>query len=423
VSRQRLLMGEALSVLIDHRGKTPKKLGGDWTSSGHRVISALNIKDSRVDSNDHHYVSDEIYTKWMKEPLQAGDVLLTSEAPTGEVAYLADDADWCIGQRIFALRGRPDVLDGRYLFYLLRGGEVRHQLLARATGTTVSGIRQAELVQVELDLPPIEDQRRIAATLGSLDDKIESNRQTVETLDRLAQAIFRASFVDFTPHSGVKPTGWRDGTLSEIVSTARGGDWGKESAVGDHTQDVYCIRGTDIPDINAGKMGKMPVRYINQKNYGAKQLIVGDVVVEISGGSPTQSTGRSALISQPLLSRYSRGMVCTNFCRAIKPVSGYSIFFYFYWRYLYDQDVMFTYENGTTSVKNLDLTSVLEVEPIVIPPIEVAAQFADRVDSLIGKVFACGLESERLMKLRDALLPELLSGRIRVPEPAAEVFA
>jgi len=57
MTRQRVLLGDALSALIDHRGKTPKKLGGDWSSTGHRVVSAINIKNNGVNDNDHHYVS------------------------------------------------------------------------------------------------------------------------------------------------------------------------------------------------------------------------------------------------------------------------------------------------------------------------------------------------------------------------------
>ena len=81
----------------------------------------------------------------------------------------------------------------------------------------------------------------------------------------------------------------------------------------------------------------------------------GDLVVEISGGSPTQSTGRIAVITDYLLNRYNEGMVCTNFCKAIKPKVNYSMFIYYYWLYLYQKNVFFSYENGTTGIKNLDI--------------------------------------------------------------------
>ncbi len=181
-------------------------------------------------------------------------------------------------------------------------------------------------------------------------------------------------------------------------------------------QEVYCIRGADIPNVNAGNKGKMPIRYILLKNYDVKQLTVGDIVVEISGGSPTQSTGCCALITQSLLDRYDRGMVCTNFCRAVKLRVGYSPFVYFYWEYLYSQSVMFSYENGTTGIKNLDISGFLETEPIIIPPVEVVHQFTEAVGTLIDTIFANGLENETLATTRDTLLPRLMSGELSVAD-------
>jgi type I restriction enzyme S subunit len=158
----------------------------------------------------------------------------------------------------------------------------------------------------------------------------------------------------------------------------------------------------------------MPIRYILPKNYTIKQLTVGDIVIEISGGSPTQSTGRCALITQSLLERYDRGMVCTNFCRAVKPIAEYSPFMYFYWKHLYARNVFFSYENGTTGIKNLDISGFLATEPIIIPPIEVVRQFATAIETFIDTVFANGLENETLARTRDALLPRLMSGKLSV---------
>lgn len=214
------------------------------------------------------------------------------------------------------------------------------------------------------------------------------------------------------------PDDWREGTFSEVISTTLGGDWGKEAPTSNNTQEVYCIRGADIPDVNVGNKGKMPIRFILPKNYVSKRLAVGDIVVEISGGSPTQSTGRCALITQSLLDRYDRGMVCTNFCRAIKPLNGYSAFVYFYWKYLYGQSVMFSYENGTTGIKNFDITGFLENEPIIIPPVCVVTQFTEAVETFIDTIFANGLENEGLSITRDTLLPRLMSGELSVTDIA-----
>jgi len=232
----------------------------------------------------------------------------------------------------------------------------------------------------------------------------------------MAQAIFKSWFVDFEPWSGTMPDDWQNGTFSDVISTTLGGDWGKDAPMGNNTQVVYCIRGADIPDVNAGNKGKMPIRFILPKNYASKRLAVGDVVVEISGGSPTQSTGRCALITQSLINRYDKGMVCTNFCRAIKPIRSYSAFVYFYWKYLYAQNVFFSYENGTTGIKNLDISGFLYTEPIVIPPTKVVEQFTYAVSIFIDTIFANGLESEGLATTRDSLLPRLMFGELPVTD-------
>ena len=194
------------------------------------------------------------------------------------------------------------------------------------------------------------------------------------------------------------------------------GDWGKDSPLGNNTEMVYCIRGADIPDVKAGNKGKMPTRFILPKNYAAKQLVAGDIVVEISGGSPTQSTGRAAAISDSLLSRYDRGMVCTNFCKALKPKDGCSLFVYHYWQHLYDKGVFFSYENGTTGIKNLDISGFVESEAISIPPDDLIYKFDSLCQGLMRKIYANGYENEQLALMRDSLLPRLMSGEIDVSD-------
>lgn len=212
-----VMLKDALSLVIDHRGKTPKKLGGDWSESGHRVISALNMKESRVDNNAHHFVSDELFEKWMPNTLKKGDVLLTSEAPLGEVAFLDSICDWAIGQRVIGLRANPEVLNGQYLYYLLRGGNPRQELFARATGTTVLGIRQAELLKIQLELPDVDTQTKIADALGSIDKKIESNWNKSLIAQELLNNLYQKWFIQFTPWGGHRPDDWVPGKLSDVL--------------------------------------------------------------------------------------------------------------------------------------------------------------------------------------------------------------
>ena len=204
---------DSVAEILDRRGITPKKLGATFVPDGHRVISAKAIKGHRVDlsADEPRFVNEETYLKWMRTPLFEDDVILTSEAPLGEPAYVARDEEWCLGQRLFGIRTRKNKLYGRFLFYALQSAEVRHDLLSRATGTTAQGIRQAELRRVLIPLPPLPEQRAIAHVLGSLDDKIELNWRMIETLEAMARALFKSWLVDFEPVRAKMDGQWRPG--------------------------------------------------------------------------------------------------------------------------------------------------------------------------------------------------------------------
>lgn len=244
-----------------------------------------------------------------------------------------------------------------------------------------------------------------------IDDAMRAIEKENKNLEQQAQAIFKEWFID-NPENNE----WSTETFSELIKSTLNGDWGKEAPTGNNTEKVYCIRGADIPEVKAGNKGKMPTRHILPKNFAAKQLSAGDIVVEISGGSPTQSTGRCTAITQSLLDRYDSGMVCTNFCKAMKPKEGYSLFIYYYWQYLYGKGVFFSYENGTTGIKNLDFSGFIETETILIPPVDKVIAFDDYCKSIFNQIFSNGKQNEHLAVLRDTLLPKLMSGELDVSD-------
>lgn len=252
---------------------------------------------------------------------------------------------------------------------------------------------------------------------------VQRNKRRNGNLEQQAQALFKAWFVDFEPFKDGKfvdselgriPEGWKVGRFNNIIESTLSGDWGKERQEGNYIKKVFCLRGADIPDVKIGNKGYMPIRFILEKNFATKALIAGNLVIEISGGSPTQSTGRICRISHELLTKYNNSIVCTNFCKAIRPMVGYSSFMYYMWEKLYNEGVMFSYENGTTGIKNLDINGLTQKEPIIIPPIEVALNFEKYVDIYYNKIQKNGIESEQLSHLRDTLLPRLMSGELNV---------
>ena len=398
------LMEDALDAIIDYRGKTPQK-----SDTGIPTLSAKSVKNNYINYAECYYISEEEYKRFMVRGFpKKGDILLTTEAPMGMVAKL-DRSDVAIAQRLLTLRGKEGVLDNDYLLYMLQSPYGQGLLKARETGTTVTGIKQAEFRRIVIRLPDIAVQRKIGSVLSAIDQKIECNTKINDNLQQQLSAIFREWFIDASESAE-----WPRGTFADLIDHTISGDWGKDTPTGNYTEMVYCIRGADVPEVKAGNKGKMPTRFILPKNYTAKKLVDGDIVVEISGGSPTQSTGRAAPVSESLLGRYNRGMVCTNFCKAIKPKQGYSMFVYHYWQHLYDAGVFFGYENGTTGIKNLDINGFIETEEIVIPPLNIVGRFDAVCQAIANKVYANGLENERLANMRDTLLPKLMSGEIDV---------
>ena len=184
---------DCMDAIIDYRGKTPKK-----TASGVPLVTAKIIKRGTI-LPVTEYIAEQDYNSWMRRGIpHPGDVVMTTEAPLGEIAQL-DTRKIALAQRVITLRGKSGELDNTFLKYLMLSTNVQNQLIARSTGTTVKGIKQAELREVELTYPEYSIQRRIADILGTLDDKIELNRRMNETLEAMARRLFKSWFVDFDP--------------------------------------------------------------------------------------------------------------------------------------------------------------------------------------------------------------------------------
>lgn len=170
-------MEDALEAIIDYRGKTPKK-----SKYGIPTLSAKTIKNGYIDYSNCYYISREEYDSFMTRGFpKRGDILLTTEAPLGMAAKL-DREGIAVAQRLLVLRGKKGVLDNDYLLYFLQSPMGQSLLRARESGTTVTGIKQAEFRKIEITIPDFQTQRKISSILVGLDDKIQLNRQINDNL-------------------------------------------------------------------------------------------------------------------------------------------------------------------------------------------------------------------------------------------------
>lgn len=173
-----------LELIIDYRGKTPLKLGLDWSENGIPAISAKSIKNGKIVRRDAmNFGSEELYSIWMKDELKKGDILLTSEAPLGEMYYINDDTRYILSQRVFALRVNKKITS-EYLFHYLFSVNGQMLLQARASGSTVEGIRQSELRKIEIIVPDEYILDKASKIFKTTFDKIFTNEEQIQTLTK-----------------------------------------------------------------------------------------------------------------------------------------------------------------------------------------------------------------------------------------------
>ena len=407
-------------------GATPK--GGKEAYLGGKtsLIRSQNVLDFSFSWDGLAYINDEQAEKLNGVEIEKGDVLLNITGDSVARACIVPQSALParVNQHVSIIRGDTTFVHKEYILYFLQYKKPYLLSLSKA-GATRNALTKGMIENFPIPLPPLEKQAQIVSVLSSLDNKIAVNKKICENLEAQAQALFKHWFVDFAPFKdgqfveselGLIPEGWRVGTYAEIIQDTISGDWGKEKPEGNYTHKVACIRGCDFQDVKMGLRGKTPERYIPEKNFESKHFNDKDVLVEISGGTATVSTGRICPVSQLLIDKYDGDIVCTNFCRLVRPRIGYSSYLYYSWKYKYDKKVMFGYENGTSGIKNFSIKDFTSREPLIIPRLSDIQIFEDMVEHIHTHIQNMGSESAKLSTLRDTLLPKLMSGQIKVDD-------
>lgn len=398
-------------------GGTPRRnVSKYWENGTIPWLKTGEINNSPILDNSE-YITEEGLKKSSAKVLPINSVIMAlyGKGTAGRVGLLKFEAT--TNQACCAMICK-DRIKSEYLYYYLLSIQPQIELLAN--GSVQQNLSKEILADYDINVPKnYQDLKNIVWILKNIDQKIENNKSINKNLELYLFYIFDETFMnfefnEFSNSQDKIPLSWNLGTFNDIIESLGSGDWGKDELTGNYTSEVYCIRGADIPDVKQGNKGKMPIRYILSKNFQNKKLNENTIVLEISGGSPTQSTGRTVFITEDFLNRFDKDLICTNFCKVIKPALNYEIFIYLYFNYLYDKDVMFAYENGTTGIKNFDIKSFINNFLIVIPSQEDVINFNKLVKDVFDILMHNGLEIEKLQQLKDTLLPKLMSGEIDV---------
>ena len=323
-----------------YRGKEIIELG-----SGRLLSNKLFISKDRF---------NQIRSKYDDVP-EKNDVLITAVGTIGET-YLVKSRDLPFyfkdGNLIKLSKWNRQIVLPEYMYYWLNSYAGKMAIKKITIGSTQQAITIRALSDVELDLPPISEQGKIAQGLSTLDFSIDNNKHINANLTNQLNSMFDKMYYESSSRI----------ELMNFVSEMKSGDWGKAKLTDNFIKPAVIIRGTDFCNVANGQKSDAPIRYLKTATIHKKHLIANDVLIEISGGSPTQSTGRSLLITDKLLNRYNTPVLGTNFTRLFRcETEENAVLFHSYINFLYNKNVFFNYENGTTGIKNLDYKSILKI--------------------------------------------------------------
>jgi type I restriction enzyme, S subunit len=374
--------------------------------------------------------------------LSRGDLLvvmtdLTQEARIlGSPAFINENNRYLHNQRLGKIvELRSSLIDSTFLYYIFNLNQVRGQIKGSATGATVRHTSPERILAVETKLPPLPIQKRVASMLSAYDSLIENNTRRIQILEEMARRIYEEWFVRFRfpghekvrmveSKLGLIPDGYEVASLGDLLEYHVGGGWGEEEQSDEFRIPAIVIRGTDIPSVRQGTLGKAPLRYHKPSNFQSRKLENGDIIFEVSGGSKDQPVGRAVLLSEQLLTRQKYPVICASFCRLIRTNKQKMLpeLLLLHLQRIYDNREIMKYQTQSTGITNFKFTVFLKNEKLVYIPPKFQRKFADVALPFYRLAESLGIRNESLRRTRDLLLPKLMSGEIDVsdfPEPEA----
>ncbi|MBV0888845.1 restriction endonuclease subunit S [Komagataeibacter oboediens] len=379
------------------------------------MIRTTDIRDGKLNFKDARYVNKEIFDRWTRRAsVETGDVLLTREAPIGEVCRIPNDENhYFLGQRIMQYRADPKQIDPLFLYYSFCSNFLKNQFLAHdGSGSVVSHIRVADCHEFKIPLAPISEQSSIGRMLAALDDKIDLNRRTNETLEAMARALFRDWFVDFGPTRAKmagqtpylapeiwelfpdrlddegKPEGWINSLVGRQFDVTMG-----QSPPG----DTYNPDGIGIP-FYQGKTDFSTIfpqrrMYCTAPTRFANTL---DSLVSVRApvGDVNLSEEKCCI---------GRGLASVRHPQSLP--------YYTYFTMKFLRDVFSSFESNGTVFGSINKK---QFEELFVIKSGLEKVFESQVMPTCAKIVSNETESRTLAQLRDLLLPKLMSGEIRI---------
>ncbi|MGV0639108.1 restriction endonuclease subunit S [Mycobacterium kansasii] len=374
-----------------------------------KMLRTTNVRNGWVDTSKVRYVTKTTFERWTRRMRpRRGDIILTREAPLGEVGVLRTDEAVFLGQRLVMYRPDESECDPRFLMYSMLGPTVQAELRSLGSGATVEHLRVPDCERLMIPCPSPAVQKRIGAVLGSLDDLIDINRRRIEVLEDMARTIYREWFVDFRfpgheavrlIHSecGLLPEDWSVSSVAAISAAVTRGISPKYADDGAWLViNQKCIRNERVSLDKARKQ--------ERQVPDVKQVKPGDVLINSTG---VGTLGRVAMYlgAEPNLTVDSHVTIARPVDPSLNPWYGMTLV-----SRRSEFERLGTGSTGQTELSRHDVGSQL----MAVPATDIRSAFADHIWPLLNTAKSLLAVNEVLSRTRDHLLPKLVTGQLDV---------
>jgi type I restriction enzyme S subunit len=370
------------------------------------MIRTTNVRNGFIDTENVRYVTEETYKRWTRRLVpKRGDVILTREAPLGDVGKIRTDDLIFLGQRLYHFRPDPKKLDSAFLLYALMAPDLQGQVRAFGSGSTVEHMRLGDIPSLEIEVPSLPVQHRIAGILSAYDELIENNQRRIKILEEMARSLYREWFVHFRfpGHDKVKmvpsslgpiPQGWDVKTLGEVANVNHA-----QINPRNPPEEILYI---DISSVSPGQINSLTM-YPFAKAPGRARRIVqhGDII-----WSCVRPNRRShALLLQP----EPNTLASTGF--AVLTATKVP-FTFLYLATTTGDFVNFLANNATGAAYPAVTAKTFEEAAVLVPPAPHLKKFGEVTIPMAEQIHIFQRQTQNLRRTRDLLLPRLLSGSL-----------
>lgn len=427
---KRVRLGDYISI------KSGLAYKGSKIGKGNSILlgmGCVSFKDKFVESGARSYEEDDRDERFLVKP---GDIVLATRQQSNNLPILAMPAivpnsfegkRVIFGTNLYKVENHSDI-SSKFLFWLMKHQHYVNYIASVKSGTAVQMVTKKNVEDYKFMCPPIEVRNRISEILWTYDSLIENNTKRIRLLEKMAENLYKEWFVRFRfpgyekaefgdSKYGKLPNTFSIVRMNDVFNYYIGGGWGEEEQSDDFPKKASVIRGADFPNVWHYDVSSCPCRFHKTKNYTARQLKAGDIIMEISGGTSEQPVGRVVLVNRELIDRFEDGrVICASFCKLIRvnkeKVSPY--YFYYWMKLLYNTRIIDKFQLQSTGIINFKFESFLRKCDVMLPPKEVMDTFEKQVATLHREMNLLAKQNSLLARRRDLLLPRLMSGKLEV---------